>query len=329
VTVSPELRPTDLRLAHAHLRLGQYGFARAELETLAVRAELDRDGLADLAEARWRTGDLPRAGEAAQAYLDAGGDRTAVLVIAAEAAMADGRPADARRLADTVLVRPDDLDGIFAGQPRSRVWRAAGAYVEPEAGATEGRSQGVGEEVTAETQVIDLAELTRARGAAQLDAVGLDAAAGQAVADGASAGAAAAGRGAADVAPPGEPATSRAETGQTVAGREAGGTARGLGAETASASAHRLISFAASALRDDRARAAVELSLVLRSEPSLAPAVLELIARTSDAPASRSGAALEIVRGDAYRLIGRPREAEHAYARAMSILGGLLDGPTR
>jgi predicted negative regulator of RcsB-dependent stress response len=38
---------------------------------------------------------------------------------------------------------------------------------------------------------------------------------------------------------------------------------------------------------------------------------------------SRSAAALEIVRGDAYRLIGRPREAEEAYGRALAMLGEL------
>ena len=41
--------------------------ARAELEILAGAAPLDAAGLVDLAEARWRTGDLPAAGEAAAA----------------------------------------------------------------------------------------------------------------------------------------------------------------------------------------------------------------------------------------------------------------------
>jgi len=258
VTAPPEARPTDLRLAGVHVRLGQYAFARAELETLAVRGELDREALADLAEARWRTGDLPRAGEAAQAYLAAGGERTLVLVIAAEAAMTDGRPAEARRLADAVLEREDDLDAIFAGLPRSRVWRAAGAVEEAaEPGGAQEAEPAAGEEQ-----------------------------------------------------PQPRPAPPRPAP-----------------AETGSASAHRLIAFAAAALRDDRGRAAVELALVLRSEPSLAPAVLELLARNADGRASRSEAALEVVRGDAYRLIGRPRDAEQAYARAVAILGDLT-GPS-
>src|SRR3972149_6478898 len=56
MTAPADARSTDLRLAGVHLRLGQYAFARAELETLAVRGVLDREALADLAEARWRTG---------------------------------------------------------------------------------------------------------------------------------------------------------------------------------------------------------------------------------------------------------------------------------
>ena len=246
----------DLVLARAHLRLGQYSFARAELETLAVRGEMDEDGLADLAEARWRTGELSRAGEAAQAHLDAGGDQANALVIAAEAAVADGRVADAQRLADRVLQRGDDLDAIFAGLPRSRVWRVAGPTDEP-------GDEHPGDMATA-------------------------------------------------IAPDGPPARAAAAS--------APGDSPTVVVETGSGGAHRLIAFAATALRDDRSRAAVELALVLRSEPSLAPAVLELIARASDGGPSRSAAALEVVRGDAYRLIGRPREAETAYARAVTLL---------
>lgn len=258
----PEARSTDLVLARAHLRLGQYSFARAELETLVVRGEMDGDGLADLAEARWRTGELPGAGEAAQAHLDAGGDRTSALVIAAEAAVADGRVADAQRLADRVLQGGDDLDTIFAGLPRSRVWRVAGPTDEPT------------DERPAEA--------------------------------------------AAGVTPDGSRSATAAPT---------PGDAPTAVVESASGGAHRLIAFAATALRDDRSRAAVELALVLRSEPSLAPAVLELIARAPDGGPSRSAAALEVVRGDAYRLIGRPREAEAAYARAVTLLSDYEAAP--
>ena len=47
--------------------------------------------------------------------------------------------------------------------------------------------------------------------------------------------------------------------------------------------------------------------------PALAPAVLDLL------PAD-AGAALELVRGDAYRLLGREGEAQRAYASALAAI---------
>jgi len=119
-------RSTDLVLAGLHLRLGSLALARASLETLAGRDALDDDGLVDLAEARWRTGDVAGAGEAALALL---GDRDdgplVALVVAAEAAMALGRPTEARRFARRAMnLAGDGLDAIFAGMPRAAVWPA-------------------------------------------------------------------------------------------------------------------------------------------------------------------------------------------------------------
>jgi hypothetical protein len=115
----------DRRLARLHLRMGHLGLARAELEALAGGGELGDEGLLALAEARWRTGDLTGAGEAAQAHLTAGGDSIVALVIAAEATAAVGRPGEARRLAGRALERSDvPLDRIFAGMPRSLIWPA-------------------------------------------------------------------------------------------------------------------------------------------------------------------------------------------------------------
>jgi hypothetical protein len=56
--------------------------------------------------------------------------------------------------------------------------------------------------------------------------------------------------------------------------------------------------------------AAVHLALALRLTPSLAPAVLDIIDGRSDRE-------LAFVRGDAYRLVGREREARRAFADAM------------
>ena len=69
--VAPE-RDVDLVVAHLHLRLGSLQLARAELEEMAGKGTLDDEGLIDLAEARWRTGDLTGAGEAANVALSAG-----------------------------------------------------------------------------------------------------------------------------------------------------------------------------------------------------------------------------------------------------------------
>ncbi len=106
-----------------HLRLGSLSLARAELEALGNRDALDDDGLLDLAEARWRTGDLAAAGEAASAVVDRGRDDTVALVIAAEARAAEGRPGEARRLAQRALADLDaPLELVFAGMPRSSIW---------------------------------------------------------------------------------------------------------------------------------------------------------------------------------------------------------------
>jgi hypothetical protein len=59
-----EDREMELRLCHLHLRTGSFATARVQLETLAGAGHLDRDGLLDLAEARWRTGDLAGAAQA-------------------------------------------------------------------------------------------------------------------------------------------------------------------------------------------------------------------------------------------------------------------------
>jgi hypothetical protein len=62
------------RLARLHLGTGLLRLARVELEELAGEGRLDSDGVLDLAEARWRTGDLRGAAEAAGAWLEAGAD---------------------------------------------------------------------------------------------------------------------------------------------------------------------------------------------------------------------------------------------------------------
>ena len=116
-------RSTALQLASLHLRLGQLGLARAQLEALAGRNALDHGGLVDLVEARWRSGDLTGAGTVAVALVERGQEDLLLLVVAAEAVAADGRPGDARRLAARAeAIGGGSLDALFAGMPRSAIW---------------------------------------------------------------------------------------------------------------------------------------------------------------------------------------------------------------
>ena len=116
----------DRHLASIHLRVGALLLARAELEALAARDLLDPVGLADLAEARWRTGDLERAAESAIAHLDAGGDRLVARVIAAEGAAAAGRAEEARaHVAALGALSVAELGALFAGMPQRAFWPSA------------------------------------------------------------------------------------------------------------------------------------------------------------------------------------------------------------
>jgi hypothetical protein len=116
-------RDVDLVVARLHLRLGSLQLARAELEEMAGKGILDDEGLIDLAEARWRTGDLAGAGEAANVALASGNEAIVALVIAAEATAAAGRPAEARRLASRALEMADlSVADVFAGMPRASIW---------------------------------------------------------------------------------------------------------------------------------------------------------------------------------------------------------------
>ncbi|MEO6207345.1 MAG: hypothetical protein ABIP77_05275 [Candidatus Limnocylindrales bacterium] len=148
-------RSTDLELAGLHLRLGALALARAELETLAGRDALDDAGLVDLAEARWRTGDVAGAGEAAHAVMDEDGvdGPLLALVVAAEAAMARGRPTESRRFAGQAMaVAGGTIDAVFAGMPRAQVWPADPAAL-PQAVATLFDMPGLGPA----TAILDLA----------------------------------------------------------------------------------------------------------------------------------------------------------------------------
>jgi hypothetical protein len=100
---------------------------------MAGRNALDDQGIRDLAEVRWRTGDLAGAGDAAVAYLEGQPDDVLALVIAAEMQAHLGRPGEARRLAGRALAASTGpIDALFAGMPRASVWPVdTGGPVEP------------------------------------------------------------------------------------------------------------------------------------------------------------------------------------------------------
>jgi hypothetical protein len=242
-------RSTDLEMARLHLRTGGLALARAELEAMAGNAELDDDGVLDLAEARWRTGDLPGAGDAAEQVLAKGRTDPLAFLIAAESKAALGRPTEARRLAGLAIAGAGGaIDELFAGQPRSGAW--------PHDPADRGLP--AGELFPTEGSPTERAGRSGDRG----DDAGEDA-------------------------PDGATALERGRV--------------------------------ALAAGDDQA-AAVHLSIALRTSPMLAQAVI-------DALAGRAGATLELVRGDAYRLMGHESEARRAFAAA-DRAAGPGDGPT-
>jgi hypothetical protein len=275
-------RSTSLALAALHLRLGSLALARAELETLAGRGALDAGARIDLAEVRWRTGDLVRAGEAARESLAGGGESVVALVVASEAASALGRPSEARRLAGQAMSQNGGpIDPVFAGMPRSSVWPEDPSEPVPSASTLfpSERSDSVIE--------ADLEE------AAQTDREREVVAVAEAVAA-AKVAVTASGPGLWDL----------HEAAAVVAPAEAAGPPE---LEPSS-----LFDAGRAALdAGDHAIAALNLGLVVRLAPGLAPAVLSLIGEPTDG-------GLLLVQGDAYHAIGHETEATRAYAAARS-----------
>ena len=70
--------------------------------------------------------------------------------------------------------------------------------------------------------------------------------------------------------------------------------------------------------------AVARLGVLLRLDPALAPIILSAADRAAAAAAPDSGdiATIHLVRGDAYRVLGRDNEAAAAYQLAHQALGG-------
>ncbi|MEO8469228.1 MAG: hypothetical protein ABI573_06125 [Chloroflexota bacterium] len=258
VSIEPE------QLARIHLRVGSLQLARAELEALVAVGSISTAGLADLAETRWRGGDLEAAAVAAADHQAAGGLEPVALVILAEWAAVDGRPDEAEKhVTALVSLTEASLSALYAGMPRRANWPSVGAAESVDAPPVEGPVKS-----------------RRGRAASS--------------------------RPAATAETPGnagEPASKvRSESGQMTAFPDGESLLREARADMRSSEPERM------GLAFDR------LALALRWHPSVAPDVVELVARRGE-----PGALL--VRGDALRSLGRLLEAEAAYAAAAAALG--------
>jgi hypothetical protein len=276
-------RAADLVLARLHLRLGSLGLARAELEAMAGANALDLDGIRDLAEARWRTGDLSGAGDAATAYLEERPDDGLAMLITAEVQANLGRPGEARRIAARVLERSTaPIESTFAGMPRSSIWP-----VDP--GVPVGPAGTLFADVPAPPSWL---------------ASGLSGSALATAADDRGSGAAT--------------ATEPGEAGTEPAAAEPDGPRLWDNDATAAPTLPdpaELLARAREALDGDRpGQAAAGLALALRAEPSLAPAILDLLA-------GRQEPVLALVRGDAHRIVGHEGEALRDYVAAVAAIG--------
>ena len=282
-------RDPEAQLARIHLRTGLHALARAELETLAGRGALDAPALVDLAEVRWRTGDLVGAGDAARACLEAGLTDAVVLCVAAEAAASVGRTNDARELAARALAaEPDRVDELFAGQPRSPVWPAPRVPAPPAGPPPAVRPSHV--RGIPMIPPLPVQPTTGAAGEAPRIAIPV--------------GTAAAG------VPEAAPAL-------------AGSARADAGREGPASAAVDLVDVQALVARGEIAGIAVRLELVLREQPILAPAVLSV---ADDAlrvgPTAHECASLHLVRADAYRLMGRETQGREAFQEASRALRG-------
>jgi hypothetical protein len=321
MTLTPASDPArinDLRMARVHLRMGQLTLARAELEDLYRRDALDVVGLAVLAEARWRTGEGPAAADAALAHLEAGGSDDVAVCIAAEAMAAEGRPAEARMLMDR-LPQSDatTLDALFAGMPRRAFWPAGPVdrsdidelRRETDARAAAGRRGGIrqpsgGADAPPSDSYQRPAPATTASGQAgsPLGAPPTDRRSvpgPREVLEATAAGAWGAGG-------------RRAATHVGATGRPSRGYERRVKAQMDPGTE---LAVAREELSARPERAILRLSLVLRHDPTFAPAVLDILHLRREPSAA-------LVRGDAQRLLGRHMEAEAAFDAAAESLEG-------
>ena len=338
-TTSVDDSSLQIRLARIHLKTGSFVMARAELEALAARDHLDTSAHLDLAEVRWRTGDLHGAGEAAAAYMAEGGDEALGFVIAAEAAAMANRHGEARRHTVQALQRHlSELDPVFAGIPRKATWnsgawnsaataadapsaepKASAAPVEPAAiTSVEPIVEPVGPEVAAREASIAAREASVAAREASI-AVREGATAPEGPVEPEVAPALAAAESSAWTPAPTEqpvaPTEPQAATPDPIA--PAAPPAEASDAEPTPnvvAAGAEVESGLAYLDADDPMMAALHFGVAIRLAPESANAVLDAVGDRQDLP-------LQLVRGDALRLLGLEGDAGKAYLSVASALG--------
>ena len=313
----------EIRLARIHLRTGSLFMARAELEAIAAREQLDTAAHLDLAEARWRTGDIHGAGEAANAYLADGGGAALGFVIAAEAFAMANRHTEARQHAELALERLlSELDPVFAGMPRRAYW-PAGAWVAP---AADDAAPAAGNAAPAAAPPVE-ATAVAVPSESQVETAPERPAAAERIEPPATTPAAEA---------PAEEPVAQAEEAAPPPAEEAasvpGSAAEMLPVEAPAAEAPAVESRAAAVAQaeqgadaevaagrsfleaGDPMMAALHFGVAIRLAPASAAAVLDAIGDRQDLP-------LQLVRGDALRLLGLEADAGNAYLSVASALG--------
>jgi hypothetical protein len=253
---------------------------------MAGAGTLDRDAMADLAEVRWRSGDLEGAADAARAHEASGGSEPLAALIVAEDMVRAGADDEARNMAGSVHERVGDaIEILFAMEPRSEIWPAPDEGwmdVDAPAPGRWGLLAG-GSEVAAPT-----AETWRPAPLEQPPAALMATAP--------------AGRGGL-VQPGGATSTAAVVMSGRLAGEELETVERAMAAGDLSAATGRL-------------------AVLLRLDPALAPIILSAADRAVTAAARGSAdlPAMHLVRGDAYRVLGRDTEAAAAYQEAHQAL---------
>jgi hypothetical protein len=289
-------RAADARLARVHLRVGLMPLARAALEQMAGAGTLDREALADLAEVRWRSGDLEGAAEAARAHLASGGVEPMAHLVLAEDLHRRGHEHDAHQHAAAVITQVGGaVDMLFAGEPRGDLWPPADeSWMDRRSDwpGCCGLLVGGGEVSAPDPHTwtpVPLALPQAVPGMGQPPRAPLEQMASAAPGGPTS---------------PGRPSPIAAAV---MSGRAAGDELKA----------------AERAVAEGRIPAAAErLALLLRQDHALAPVILTVASQAAATAALGSPglAAIHVLRGDAFRILGRETEADAAFAQARQAL---------